>query len=777
MENRRALYSFSLSLFLLAGAEGEVYQVNRQAQWQEWQFPAGTLELKPDGSVAPVEFEQPINAALNAAQFAHDAKGGKVQGGVRKAGSGLAAARSITDGNPDTFWKPESNDPLEDWWVEIDLGRAVPVTRVRLLFPDQEGARPFREFRVFGADGKRVQTGEDIFSFNLIGGTTRPNDQLAVEYPLKYLVADATLVIGNAAEAGAEAAEVAENPLKAPYTLLQYIRFRADARSPDAALAEVEVYAFGENISLGTLERGGSIVEQSGRGSAMADGDVNTVWGVNISSFGAAGEDSQVRWEWDLGAIFWVRQVVMFAQQLFTTRYSPNIQNHRLLGSDGRRKLTGEVDYENLFDFHLTADQPVQLRYLFLSPRPIRYLSGIYEEGLSGDVTEIGIFPIGYVAQVEMASDFIDLGEFAGDQRPKAIRSLSWEADLPVGTSVQLRTRSGNTLVERIHYFHRDGRELSETEYNKLVKALRGEKPAIIEPGDDWSEWSNFYQLPGQGFLSPSPRRYVQIRLLLASELPTAAPTLRSLSIDFTDALLAGIAGEVQPRTALPGVVQDFSYRFIPQFREGDMGFNRLLLETPSAADPTSVSVRLGGQAVEPAAVRIAPDSLMVALPRVVRREEVEVDFRLVVLQNATLLQAAVGHTRQLGLWQAVDPVEHLATTVFLPTVPQTRQLVANLSIAPAVLTPNGDGLGEQTEIRFSILKVETPAQVQIYTLSGELVGELAGQLGPDGVWRYLWSGRDREGALVPPGNYLCRIELETQAGGETSVRVIGVVY
>ena len=184
MKDHGKMYVSSLLLALLIGAgttQGEVYRVNQRSQWQEWQFPSGTLELRADGSVIPVKFEGNLNASLDAPQYSHETKGGEVQGGVHNVGSNPATAGHIIDGNPDTWWKPDPTDPLEKWWVEIDLGRSIPVTRVRLVFPDEEGARPFQEFRVFGSDGQRIgSASQDVFSFHLIGGTTRANEQTAV---------------------------------------------------------------------------------------------------------------------------------------------------------------------------------------------------------------------------------------------------------------------------------------------------------------------------------------------------------------------------------------------------------------------------------------------------------------------------------------------------------------------------------------------------------------------------------------------------------------------
>lgn len=764
----RRLCFFSLLVGLPVGvglAWGEVYQVDKKSQWQEWKFPAGSLELGDDGSVALRRFSAGgLNAALDAAQFSHAAAGGvTVQGGVRLAGSNPATGSRVIDGDSLTYWKPNLADSLEEWRLEIDLGRAVPVTKIRLIFPDREGARPFREFRVFGSDGKRVTTtGEDIFSFNLIGGTTRPNDRTQVEYTVRPVVNNLILPIGNiSAEAVGDTS----------YALLQYVRFRADVKSEDATLAEVEVYTLGENIALGTFDRGGSLTERVGSGRAMADGNANTSWLARSSP-----EEPQPTWVWDLGSLFWVERVILLGvegSQIYGS--VAGIQDHRFLASDGRQKLTGDLSYDLLAVFDLESSHPGQLTYLFSPPRPIRYLSSIFTDSQSGEIVEVAVFPVGYVAQVEMTSDFLDLGKIAGDNRPKVIQDLSWEADLPPGTRVQAQTRSGNTLRERTRYFHRNGKELSEAEYKKLVKSLRGDTLTVIEEGEDWSSWSTFSQVSGEEFHSPSPRRYVQVRLLLNSDQVMAAPTLRSLAIHFEPALLAQSTSGIEPRVALPGVPQRFSYRILPHFDTGDSGFDRILLETPSPVD--SLSLSIGGSQIEPAAVHVAADSFIVDLPRVVRQDTVEVGFSLSLLDNPTVFRSFLGLSQRAGLWQPVDPAERFATTVFLPQVPKSRRLIADMSIQPLVLTPNGDGAGDLAQVRFSVLKAEELPQVQIYALNGRLVCKLEGGRGADRSYLYTWSGRDQAGNLVPPGHYLCQVRLEAQAGEEALTRIVRVVY
>ncbi len=759
----------------------EVYRVDRQAEWQQWAFPSGTLAFSPDGSVTPVEFKGEHNAAANAREFTHElVSGQQMQGGAWKAGTNLATAGRAIDGRAHTFWQPDPDAPLEDWWIEINLGRAVLVSEIRLIFPDQEGARPFREFRVFGSEGRRV-TRQDIFSFHLIGGTTKPIDETEVVYDVKPLVREVKRVQG-AREEGTAAPT---------YDLLQFIRILVDAKTPDAALAEVEVSTLGENIALQTLERGGAIQERVGRGFAfnMADGNANTDWGARRER----GQDP-IAWDWDLGALFWVDRIVMRTSDflLRTLTYGsnlPQIRTHSLSVSNGRRTLTGEVDFDQLFigdtDALLASSTefPGQLTYLF-EPRPVRFIAAEWVGGgsqssfqfQSGFLIETLVFAVGHVAQVEMNSDFIDLGKIAGDNRAKVIKSLRWEADLPPGARIQARTRSGNELQENFRYFRKDGTEVTAEQFDQMPKALRGETQSTIGIGEDWSEWSNFYQRSGEQFLSPSPRRFVQVQLILSSDRPTTAPTVRALEIEFTDAFLAGVTGEMLPRTAEAGVPQLFSFHITPEFESRNPGFDRILLQTPSPADPAALVLTINGAEAEPAAVRVARDSLLVELPRTVRRAEVALTFSTVVERNATLFRAFIGREGPLAVWQPVDPVRRAATTVYLPSVPGTDQLIANLAVQ-SFISPNGDGIGDAAAIRFHLLKTDAPAQVRIHTLDGRLVRILAGQRQPDQSYLYIWDGQDQDERVVPPGSYLCRVGVEAQAGAASRHRIINVAY
>ena len=132
---------------------------------------------------------------------------------------------------------------------------------IRLHFPDQEGPRPWREFRVFATDGKLQSSTHDIFVYNLIGGTTKRNEEIVVEFALSsgHRFLRRVFRLGRA---------TTETDTATTFEHVQYVRILADAKSPDAALAEVEVLTYSENLAVDLVDRGGSTDDQGVTGRA-----------------------------------------------------------------------------------------------------------------------------------------------------------------------------------------------------------------------------------------------------------------------------------------------------------------------------------------------------------------------------------------------------------------------------------------------------------------------------------------------------------------------------
>ncbi|GIX05638.1 MAG: hypothetical protein KatS3mg115_0041 [Candidatus Poribacteria bacterium] len=87
--------------------------------------------------------------------------------------------------------------------------------------------------------------------------------------------------------------------------------------------------------------------------------------------------------------------------------------------------------------------------------------------------------------------------------------AIRWEAELPEGTAVQVRTRSGNT----------------------------------DSPDSSWSDWSEPQSSLEGGKVSSPPARFLQVQVRLRSEVPTRTPVLRRLEVAY---LPANLPPEVQ---------------------------------------------------------------------------------------------------------------------------------------------------------------------------------------------------------------------------------------
>ena len=155
----------------------------------------------------------------------------------------------------------------------------------------------------------------------------------------------------------------------------------------------------------------------------------------------------------------------------------------------------------------------------------------------------------------------------------------------------------------------------------------------------------------------------------------------------------------------------------------------------------------------------------------------VKVDFRVNVFENPYVFNAFVGHTDAMEFWQQVDPVVRATTTVFLSEVPLALNLIVKIEMSHKVLPPNGDKIGDQTEIRLAILKSYAPVVVNIYSLDGQLVGSLTGGRGNDGFRIYPWNGDDAPCQRVPPMIYLARIDVAAQTVAQRISQIVSVVY
>ena len=749
------------------------FVVDTRQDWERWSFPAGTMEMTEEGRVRPAFFSKKINASLNAGAFQRtDKKGTVLWGGIRGAGSSTDAAPYILDGDLTTSWGPDREDGSDTWWVEIDLGRLVAATDIVVRF--DEAADPFEEFRIYTSDGSPAfLSAPDVLNYQLAGEVTRPNYEYVLTYPLGIRE-------------------------------IQYVYVQITVwRDPEAVpkMTELEVMTLGDNVVLGTTARGGQVIAGSrtsaglvgGSPSGTLDGDGKTYW-LSFSAHAFCRDDWYLHL--DLGASFWVDTIMLVTG---IPRVSGVIApiTYWMDVSDGTKtgelasgwQARGPYIWEQIGQVELN-DRDVFIRRHEFAPRPVERLFYMHRNlifGCGGEVrlTEIQAFGEGYVPNVAMESGFIDLG------RPRNVAAVAWDADVPVGAKIELRTRTGDELIEEVRYYDKDGKEVrdknkngtSQDEYEGLPPFRKGETVTSLLIGGDWSSWSPPYLVSGDAFLSPSPRRYFQLQARFVTEDPYQAATLDRIRVLHTTPIASELIGEIWPRSArVPAVPDTFSYFIRPIFSSGQRGFDRILIRTPSAAEV--LKVRVADVPVQIDSVKSTSDSLLIHIPLVRRQLDplVEVMFRCAIFLNGTPMEAFVSHSSEPDVWQRVDPgnandaVESEATVVGLPI---TGDLVGDVVVSPSTVTPNDDGINDLVSIAFTVLKLNVPRslRVTIYDMRGTLVRRVMDEEGLSGSYRAVWDGRDDDGGRVSPGIYLCRIEVGAASEEAVLLRSIAVAY
>lgn len=773
------LWLFALCLLALPAGAREDLVIDRRQDWEKWSFPPGVVELTAEGAVRSVRVRKHIDAVLDAGTFSYESPAGPARGGIRAAGSNPQDAPKVLDGDPTTSWAPDPEDEVEKGWIEIDLGRAVVAQSLRLIFAP--GGPPFTEFRVFVATGELRFPGTSLKAliYTPVVQTLEPNQEQVFEY--QFHEADG---LGN--------------PLSGRF--LQYLKIFFDRKVEGAALAGVEVVALGDNIAQGTLARGGNAV--SGQVTIPVDLFDGLLWtGWRMTNLGADWlQGKNLRngpWvRWDLGAEFWVDTIKLTSGGvIFSTgeARTPPMDGFKIYTSDGRestlaRHEVWQVEGRNiewkliadvnntlnsplLDDFEFHYDPPEKFRYLFFHHF---YGASVWQTGYSfgAKLFELQLFGEGFIPGATLRSPLLEIGD-------AYVSAIEWGGDIPPGTRIEIRTRTGDEVGEVVAYYDKNGNQVTKEKYESMPRSFRGEIVTRQLPVEEkWSPWSVPYLRPGEAFASPSPSKYLQLEAKLVSASPQVAPSLDRIALHLADPVVRGISGRIEPRTAQPGEYSRFTYYLVPVARSRDPGFDRILIQTPERAEDVEVAV--AGQKITPEQVRATRDSLVIALPKATRGE-VQVGFATLLQGDNTVFEAAVA--KGAGPWQRVDPEAPGMLTVRMPLFAESEALIYQLRLDPEVITPNGDGVNDAAVLRFTILKIEAPRRIvaQIYDLSGRLIKTLHDAQGTSGSYgsggEILWDGRDQSGQRVAPGVYACRLRVEGDATREVRTRIVSVVY
>ena len=813
---------------------GDRIDVRGASTWREWNLPLGTVTVDARG-VIPNFVLKEHNASLDAREYPLDPEA-EERGGISAAGSNFSRASGVIDGNGSTFWEPDLELAPETWWVEVDLGRAVSARRITLRFVDEELGDPFLQFKVMVSSGETIALSKQTL-FRQVGRTDKPNrSQREFSFDIgpgvradpdfqgdvvrfvQVLITDSRL--GKAESVSRDEYEALPRDLKGDIEYFgrsrtgrewqvdeaTYELLGAEERGPlrfyrreRPRLAELEVWTFGENTALGTIERGGSVEGPRSNEGRTVDGDFLTAYEV-VDAVGRALPDPLERIVYDLGSFYWLDRIRTLFGSVGRNRV---LTTWRLYISDGSLAPDGTLLWRQLDERRNagndggSAARWNEKQFPLSKVRFIQYEYEIREIPRTGHGREVPIREIqsygrGYQPEVEFESRLIDLGTL------RNLTTIHWEADEPPGTQVEISTRTGNETEIVQRFFRKDGTELTEREYNGLPKSFKGEIKERLIPGADWSEWSKPVENSGDRVVSPSPRQFMKVRARLVSDDPDRFATIRELSIRFTNAWVERALGEVYPtELADLGKVSPVTLYLRPDRGRSSRGIDEILVVSTGEVPLTLNSLRLGsgpdiaaggGEVQENfEVIPTGEDSLWIRLPGVVPRNNVAaLDMSTVIFGQGTALSASVGNTSSSGSWQRVDPdqqaVEEIHSGVLQILTPPGDPQVEGLRMSSTVVTPNGDGANDAITLDFSVLRVDGESEVrtEVFDLSGRRLWEdVQLRTRASGSYRVQWGGVDEAGSPLAPGVYLLRVEVDAarEAGGTQTLRPVYVAY
>jgi flagellar hook assembly protein FlgD len=107
------------------------------------------------------------------------------------------------------------------------------------------------------------------------------------------------------------------------------------------------------------------------------------------------------------------------------------------------------------------------------------------------------------------------------------------------------------------------------------------------------------------------------------------------------------------------------------------------------------------------------------------------------------------------------------------------QELVLELKANPPVFTPNGDGINDELQVSYILLRalVQVPIDVTLYDLSGRSIRRLKNNGALNGPQQLLWDGKNEDGVMAPPGIYLLRLSIDTDTGSENRTLLVGLAY
>ncbi len=384
------------------------------------------------------------------------------------------------------------------------------------------------------------------------------------------------------------------------------------------------------------------------------------------------------------------------------------------------------------------------------------------------------IFGGGHVSELRMVSPIYDLGT------PQHVYSIDWLGQSPENTNIAIRSRTGDQLGRRLIYYSSSGKEITERQWSRYIPQFRGSIDTMQTAGNDWSAWSRVYEIPGQKFVSPSPRRYLQLSVDLVSSDPYSAASLNKIELNYTDPIARQTYGEIYPTEVNPGEPTLFTYYLKAEFGSNSIGFDRLVFESTSQISLREL--RLNGQRAS-VDIRESDGVSIVDFEKLIRDSiYIEVDFMATVYRQSNVAVSLSRQSSDRDITQLVDPGDansKIASETTSIAAAFDRGLIGNVQLSSPIFTPNSDGIRDQLDFSIDVFQLmeARPLKIAVYNLAGEQIVVLREIEIVAGRVEGVWDGTDSKHRLVAPGIYILRIDAQGDALSYKLTRTIAVAY
>jgi hypothetical protein len=472
-------------------------------------------------------------------------------------------------------------------------------------------------------------------------------------------------------------------------------------------------------------------------------------------------------------------------------RKSPCDDTGRLLGLPWVRRLDPQLDVFKSVPENL--DTVVDLNF---PTQSIRWLTLQAFGGSTFEVAEMEVYGEGFVEETVFVTQILDFGKSVNWGK------IRWAGEQPPGTRVDIQTRSGKTPDPNLYFVESENLDIVSVPLDEYEDINVLDRQPVVFDEENWSIWSPPYSFAagrrdpslsaeswqdGTPMVSPGPSRYLQILVRFYSTVSTA-PGLDQLTLQFGDSPSAQeLFGEIWPIEVVNIEPTTFTYVVRPKFQEGDIGFDRLEVLTPTRVDRIH-SVKLSGEQVDPDLypITVEDDRFVVAFPHLSGQDnnlvQLEVVFDAPVLRYGTEFRSWVFNSKEAQpIKQQVKPGDatfRFSGNILAVRTPLGGDLLVDVTPVPGIFSPNGDGVNETLTISYKLREItaERPISLRIYNLAGELIYQSPSLLVRSGEFTQEWEGRDRSGQLVPPGIYLYELSIQAEQK-ETKIGTFAIAY